>query len=198
MAAGELGKEEGNRKRKRPSRSRHPEEHGKRGCRGEEERHAARQSRHDEGKQPAMAPRFDQEGLGNPIKSGEEIAEAEAESDRRRRLQPFGETRVLRMAAVEQPDERAEGQEQDRPGMDGRESKNGERPKDDGGNRATGAAKARKEGRGPGHHGLHRAQHGASPPCPEGRGGSTRAAIRIPCPPASRRPASAADECGAS
>jgi hypothetical protein len=68
---------------------------------------------------------LDQEGLGNPIESGEEVAEAEAEPDKGGRFQPLGATRVLDMAAVEHPDQRAEGQEQDRPGMNGRKGKNG-------------------------------------------------------------------------
>src|SRR5262245_31138973 len=144
-----------------------------------------------------MAPRLDKEGFSDPIEPSEKIAEAEAEPDYRRRFRPFGEASVLRMAAVEQPDERAEGHEQDWPGMNRREGKNGERAKDDGGDRATGAAKSRKESRGPGHHGLHRAQHRTSPPGSEGRGGSTRT-IRIPCPPASPCSRPAADECGAS
>ena len=49
--------------------------------RDEEQRHAGGKRRHDERDQPAVPPRLDEEGLGDPIESGEEIAEAEPKPD---------------------------------------------------------------------------------------------------------------------
>ena len=80
MAAGELGEAEGDGEGEHPRRARSPQQHGKRGRRGEEQRHAARQQRHDEGNKPTMTPRLNQEGLGDPIETGQEIAEAEPEA----------------------------------------------------------------------------------------------------------------------
>ena len=128
MAAGILGKAEGDGEREHPAGSRQPQQHGERRGRGEEQRHAAGHRRHDERDQPAVPPRLDQEGLGDPIEPGEEIAETEPESDRAPRISASARGRACsRVAAVEQPDERAEGEEQHRPGMDGREGEHRER-----------------------------------------------------------------------
>ena len=95
-------------KREHPRRARGATAHGKRCSRGIEQRHAARQGRHDEGDEPAMAPGLDQKRLGDPIEAGEEIAEAEPEPGERRALEPVAKRCVARMAAVEQPHEQAE------------------------------------------------------------------------------------------
>ena len=55
-----------------------------------------------------MAPWLDQKRLGDPIESGEEIAEAEPEPGERRAFEPVSKLGVARMATVEQPHEQAE------------------------------------------------------------------------------------------
>lgn len=72
-----------------------------------------------------MAPGLDQERLRDPIESGEEIAEAEAKPDKAARFQPFRDTRVLGVTAVEEPHQAAKRKEQDRPSVKGRKGKNG-------------------------------------------------------------------------
>ena len=74
-----------------------------------------------------MPPRLDEKGLGDPIKSGEEIAEAEPEPDQGGAFEPRAELSMVAVTAVEQPDERPEGQEQNRPEMQRREGEQGER-----------------------------------------------------------------------
>ena len=94
-----------------------PQDCGKRRSGGIEQSHAAGEPRHGEGDEPAVPPGLDQKGFGGPIKTGEEIAEAEPESDKRGASEPRAKPCVAGVAAVEQPDEQAEAQEQHRPDM---------------------------------------------------------------------------------
>ena len=74
-----------------------------------------------------MAPGLDEKRLGNPIKPGEEIAETEPKPDHAGAFQPWPEPVVPRVAAVEQPDERAESDEQHGPDMQRRKGEHRER-----------------------------------------------------------------------
>ena len=75
------------------------------------------QADHRERQQPAESRRIDQKGVADPIKAGDEIAEAEppAGRGRRRDAAPAADA-----GAVDQPDQRREGQKQDRPGIERR------------------------------------------------------------------------------
>ncbi len=143
MAAGELGEAERDGQGEDPARSRQPEQHGQSTGRGEEERHASRHRGHDKRQKPAVAPGLDQESLGNPVEPGQEIAETEPESDESGAFQPVRQAFVLRLAAVKQPDQRAEGEEQYRPGMDRRKGEHRERTEKHGKDGAAGASQAR-------------------------------------------------------
>ena len=109
-----------------------------------------------------MAPGLDQKSLGNPVKSGQEITEAEEKSDHGGAFQSLPEMRVLGVAAVEQPNQRTESDEQDRPGMNGREGKNGGCAEKDSGNGASRASKSGDPGRGPRHDASRFARLGSS------------------------------------
>ena len=108
MTSGVLGEAEGYGECENSRGAGAPQHHGKRCRRRIEQRHAAGQRRHDEGDEPAVAPGLDQKRLGDPIESGEEIAEAEPEPSERRASQPLAKRCVARMATVEQPHEQAE------------------------------------------------------------------------------------------
>ena len=69
----------------------------------------------DKRDQPAVPPGLDEKRFGDPIKPGEEIAETEPKSDDSGGFQPLPEPVVPRVATVEQPDERAESDEQHGP-----------------------------------------------------------------------------------
>ena len=88
VAAGELGEAEGDCHRENPCRAWAPQDRGKRRSGGIEQSHAAGEPRHGEGDEPAVPPGLDQKGFGGPIKTGEEIAEAEPESDKRGAAEP--------------------------------------------------------------------------------------------------------------
>ena len=64
--------------------------------------------------------------FGDPIKSGEEIAETEAKSNDSGGFQPLPEPVVPRVATVEQPGERAESDKQHGPDMQRREGEHRE------------------------------------------------------------------------
>ena len=126
VAAGELGEAEGDCHRENPCRAWAPQDCGKRRSGGIEQSHAAGEPRHGEGDEPAVPPGLDQKGFGGPIKTGEEIAEAEPESDKRGAAEPRAKPCVAGVAAVEQPDEQAEAQEQHRPDMQRGKGENGD------------------------------------------------------------------------
>ena len=65
------------------ARARAPQDRGKRRSRRIRTAPCRRRARHGEGDEPAVTPGLDQKGFGGPIKTGEEIAEAEPESDER-------------------------------------------------------------------------------------------------------------------
>ncbi len=98
-----------------------PEEAGKGGAEGPEQRQTGRQDDHGKGHQPAEDVRLDEEGGADPPQAGQEEAEAEAPADDRRRHQPADEARPFRRGgAIDQPDKDREGQPEDRKGIKGR------------------------------------------------------------------------------
>ncbi len=117
MAAGVLGEAEGDGESEHAARSRPPHQHGKRRSGDEEQCHAGGEGGHDEGDQPAMPPWLDEKGFGDPIEPEQKIAEAEPEPGQARAFQSRAEAGMIAVAAVEQPDQRSEGQEQRWPEM---------------------------------------------------------------------------------
>src|SRR6185437_1076104 len=95
-------------------------------CRGETERRikreVGRQSRYRNRQQPAKGLGVDKESVADPVKTGDEISEAET---------PAGDGRGYRAApapgggAVDEPDEDCKRHKQDRPGIDRRHCQRG-------------------------------------------------------------------------
>src|SRR5262245_56426883 len=101
MSACELGNAEGDSHREYPCHARAPQHCGKHGCRRIKQRYASGETRQGERDEPAVTPGLDQKGFGRPIKTAEEIAEAEPESGERSTFEPRASRCVVRMAAVE-------------------------------------------------------------------------------------------------
>ena len=106
-----------------------------------------------------MPPGLDQEGLGDPIKSGEKIAEAKPKPDDAAHVSRPPKLRMARVATIEQPDKQAEGDEQNRPGMHGSKGEH----RDGAGEHGEKSAPSARELRHPIGCGLHgRREHSAA------------------------------------
>ena len=98
-------------------------------------RQIGRQANDGDRQQPAEGLGVDQEGVADPIKAGDEIAEAEAPADARRgpEVRPSASG-----GTVDQPDQHGKGNEQHRPGIERRQRQTESAP-------ATNAMAARRQ-----------------------------------------------------